>query len=122
MKKRFRQRNWIGRCMMKKEKKSIKNPLTRRLFRELKSEAGKYLIIFLFLIAAIGFVSGFLVADGSMKRAYDESFDKFNIEDGHFILAQELTEELKEELEEEGVRIYENYYLEEDMKLSLIHI
>lgn len=101
---------------MKKEKKSIKNPLTRRLFRELKSEAGKYLIIFLFLIAAIGFVSGFLVADGSMKRAYDDSFDKFNIEDGHFILAQELTEELKEELEEEGVRIYENYYLEEDMK------
>ena len=54
----------------------MKNPLTKRLPRELKSEFGKYLVIFLLLIISIGFVSGFLVADGSMIRTYNEGFQK----------------------------------------------
>lgn len=64
----------------------MKNPLNRRLFRELKDEWGKYLVIFLFMTLTIGFVSGFLVAGDSMMKAYDESFEKYQIEDGHFIL------------------------------------
>mgnify|MGYP000034263892 CR=1 FL=1 len=43
--------------------KKMKNPLNRRLPRELKSEFGKYLVIFLFFIMVISLVSGFLVAD-----------------------------------------------------------
>ena len=62
----------------------MKNPLNRRLLRELKGEFGKYLVILILLIATISFVSGFLVADGSMLTAYNESFEKYNIEDGHF--------------------------------------
>ena len=53
----------------------MKNPLNRRLIRELKGELGKYLVILILLIATIGFVSGFLVADGSMLTAYNESFE-----------------------------------------------
>ena len=60
----------------------MKNPLNRRLIRELKGELGKYLVILILLIATIGFVSGFLVADGSMLTAYNESFEKYNIEEG----------------------------------------
>ena len=52
----------------------MKSPLKKRLPRELKNDIGKYLVIFLLLILSIGFVSGFLVADGSMIRAYDESY------------------------------------------------
>ena len=44
----------------------MKNPLWKRLPRELKSDFGKYIVIFLFLTLTIGFVSGFLVADDSM--------------------------------------------------------
>ena len=91
----------------------MKNPLIKRLPRELKEELGKYLIIFLFLVATIGFVSGFLVADGSMEIAYEESFEKYKIEDGHFEVAQELSEDLITKLEEENVNIYKNFYLEE---------
>ena len=40
-------------------RKPMKNPLRKRLLRELKSEIGKYLVIFLLLIGTIGFVSGF---------------------------------------------------------------
>ena len=56
--------------------KKMKNPLRKRLPRELKTEFGKYLVIFLLLVATIGLVSGFLVADGSMIIAYNEGFEK----------------------------------------------
>ena len=41
---------------------TMKNPLMKRLPRELIGDIGKYLVIFLFMTATIGFVSGFLVA------------------------------------------------------------
>ena len=63
----------------------MKNPLRKRLLRELRQEMGKYLVVFILMVATIGFVSGFLVADGSMLTAYDNSFEKYNIEDGNFI-------------------------------------
>ena len=59
----------------------MKNPLNKRLPRELKSEFGKYLVLFIFLAGMIALVSGFLVADGSMLKAYEQSFEKYNIED-----------------------------------------
>lgn len=36
------------------------------------------------MVTTIGMVSGFLVADGSMIQAYNEGFEKYNIEDGNF--------------------------------------
>lgn len=54
----------------------MKNPLIKRLPRELKGEIGKYIVLFLFITMMIGIVSGFLVAAGSMSVAYDESFEK----------------------------------------------
>lgn len=57
----------------------MKNPLRKRLLRELRQEMGKYLVVFILMVATIGFVSGFLVADGSMLTAYDNSFEKYNI-------------------------------------------
>ena len=62
----------------------MKNPLRKRFFRELREEIGKYLVVFILMAATIGFVSGFLVADGSMLTAYNNSFQKYNIEDGKF--------------------------------------
>lgn len=56
----------------------MKNPLLKRLPRELIGDIGKYLA-FSFMTATIGFVSGFLVADDSMLAAYQESFEKYHI-------------------------------------------
>ena len=58
----------------------MKNPLRKRLPRELKGELGKYLVVFILMVLTIGMVSGFLVADGSMIVAYNDGFDKYNIE------------------------------------------
>lgn len=93
----------------------MRNPLLKRIPKDLIQEAGKYIVIFLFLMLTIGFISGFLVADGSMKTAYDESFETYNIEDGHFTLAEELPQDTQEELEKENINIYENYYVEREV-------
>ena len=92
----------------------MKNPLKKRLPREFIGDFEKYLVIFLFMIGTIGFVSGFLVADDSMLKAYDESFEKYNVEDGKFETAEELGESTIDVLEQEKVKIYANYYVEED--------
>lgn len=94
----------------------MKNPLRKRLPRELKGEFGKYAVILILLIATIGFVSGFLVADNSMLVAYNESFEKYNIEDGNFLLEKKMNRAQKKALEEAGVTLYENYYIEEAME------
>ena len=52
----------------------MRSPLNKRLFRELRGEFGKYLVIFILMTLTIGMVSGFLVADGSMLKAYEQSF------------------------------------------------
>lgn len=93
----------------------MKNPLRKRLLRELKSEIGKYLVIFLLLMATIGFVSGFLVADGSMIKAYNESFEKYNIEDGNFRLAKKANRAQKKTIQSFGVTLYDNFYAEEKL-------
>ena len=70
----------------------MRNPLWKRLPRELKSDFGKYIVIFLFMTLTIGFVSGFLVADDSMLAAYGEGFEKYNIEHGNFTLSSKASE------------------------------
>lgn len=93
----------------------MKNPLRKRLLRELKSEFGKYLVIFLLLVGSIGFVSGFLVADGSMITAYDESFSKYNIEDGNFRLQKKANRAQQKAIGQMGITIYDNFYAEEEL-------
>ena len=64
----------------------MKNPLIKRLPREFAGEIAKYIVIFIFMTAVIGLISGFLIADGSMLDTYNKSFDKYNIENGNFEL------------------------------------
>lgn len=92
----------------------MRNPLNRRLPRELKSDLGKYIVLFIFITGMIAIVSGFLVASGSLIAAYNESFEKYNIEDGNFELAYRADEALIDTLEKENVTIFENFYLEKE--------
>ena len=90
----------------------MRNPLLKRLPRDLRSEFGKYLVIFLLLAATIGLISGFLVADGSMMAAYNDSFEKYNIEDGHFELKNKMNKAQRKDLEEFGISLFDLFYTE----------
>ncbi len=103
----FRQQSWNGKEAV------MKNPLRKRVPRELKGEFGKYLVVFILMVLTIGFVSGFLVADGSMLKAYNESFDKYNVENGNFRTAEKISSPQWKDIEACGVKLYENYYIEE---------
>ena len=91
----------------------VKNPLGKRVFRELRSEAGKYIVIFLLLAMTIALVSGFLVADGSMLIAYNESFEKYNVEYGNFRVEKKLNKAQKKYISKVGISLYDNFYVEE---------
>ena len=93
----------------------MKNPLNKRLPREFRKDFGKYLVIFLLLVITIGFVSGFLVADGSMIKAYTEGIDNYNTENGHFRTSEKMNDAQIQSIEENGIRIYDNFYLEQDL-------
>lgn len=93
----------------------MKNPLNKRLPREFRKDFGKYLVIFLLLVITIGFVSGFLVADGSMIKAYNEGIDNYNAENGHFRTSEKMNDAQIQSVEENGIRIYDNFYLEQDL-------
>lgn len=94
----------------------MKNPLIKRFPRELKSELGKYLIIFLFIAGTISIVSGWNVAGRSISKAYDESFEKYSIEDGNFELYSEADDSLISDLETDNLNICENFYIERNTK------
>lgn len=90
----------------------MRNPLWRRIPKELKGELGKYMVIFLFMVITTGMVSGFMVAGESMKKNYDNTFDKYNVEDGHFDLSDEASDNMKGNIEDEGVKLYDMSYYE----------
>lgn len=96
--------------------KKKSNPLNKRFLRELKSEVGKYIVLFVFLAGVIALVSGFLVASGSMSQAYDESFEKYNIEDGNFEVKREASSGLLNALQKDGTVVYQNFSKEEATK------
>ena len=111
--------------------KRVKNPLRKRILRELAGDWRKYLLVSLFLILTIGFVSGMYVANNSMLTSAEKSISQYRQEDGHFELREKADEDLLEKLQsgkledaqqygledeellETPVRIYENFFRNE---------
>ena len=92
----------------------MRNPLIKRLPRELAKDASKYIAIFLMMVLLISICSGMRVANESMKAAYYESFDLYSIEDGHIAFDKPIPDDLKNVLEEKGgVRLYDSVYFDE---------
>jgi len=79
---------------MKKREKKVRNPLLKRIPRELVGDWRKYLVVSLFLILTIGFVSGMYVANESMMTSAEEGVYRYKLEDGHFELNRQADEVL----------------------------
>ena len=104
-------------------KNKIKNPLVRRIPRELRDDWRKYLVVGIFLIVMIGFVSGMFVANHSMLQTSEEGIEKYKREDGHFSLQSEITKEddlwkALEDGKDVPVTLYKNYYKNTSEKKS----
>ena len=64
------------------------------------------------MLLSISEVSGYLVANDSMVASYNESFEKYNIEDGNFSTENKLNLDSRKYIEELGVRLNEIFYSE----------
>lgn len=92
----------------------MKNPLTKRLPREFAKDATKYIAIFIMMVLLISVCSGMRVANESLKAAYHDSFELYNIEDGHITLDKALPDEIKEKFENGmAMKIYGSFYFDE---------
>ena len=104
------------------KKKKIKNPLIRRIPKELIGDWKKYLVVFLFLVLTIGFVSGMYVANESMITSANEGVTKYKQEDGHFELKKQADATLlsaietgeKADFKETKTTLYENFFRNEE--------
>lgn len=110
---------------VKNMNKKTNNPLIKRIPRELIGDWKKYLVVALFLVLTIGFVSGMYVANESMMTAAENGIEKYKREDGHFELAEKADSDFLKELSKGGmpdgieadedvkavpVTIYENFF------------
>ena len=94
----------------------MRNPMNKRLPRELKSDFGKYLVIFLFIVMVVSVVSSFLVANAGIAKSYKKNLANNNVEDGHVSFNERPSEELLKSVEEKaGVKLYQTDYFEEDL-------
>jgi len=91
--------------------KKPRNPLWKRMPREVRDEWRKYLVIFLFLALTIGFVAGMYVANYSMLQAFEEGKENYKLEDGHFELRKQAEEDFLTAISlSEEVNLYEDFY------------
>lgn len=94
----------------------MRNPLNKRLLRELRTEFGKYAVIFLFMVMTIGLESGDLVASDSMIATCNQRFEKYHVENGHFHLKQKMKDKAVNKIEKDDVTIYPDFYVERSYK------
>ena len=96
--------------------KKIKNPLKKRVIRELLGEWHKYLVIALFLILMIGFISGMYVANNSMLTSAEKKKVEYNLEDGCFEVSKKLDAKAILALEKGEKADVKQYFIEEGRK------
>nr|WP_314277491.1 FtsX-like permease family protein [uncultured Peptostreptococcus sp.] len=89
----------------------MRNPLNKRIFRELRSNIGRYGSIFIVMIMTISFISSFFISQNSVKISYDESHIRGKIEDGYIEFNRELNKEEEKIFRDKHVKAYKNYYL-----------
>ena len=91
----------------------MKNPLIRRIPRELRSDWHKYLVIIVFMVVMIGVISGMYVGHDSMLASVYSGWDELNLEDGSFELSGKADPELLADIASVSVTLYENFYRDE---------
>ncbi|MBR1724121.1 MAG: ABC transporter permease, partial [Ruminococcus sp.] len=95
----------------------MRDPLIKRIPREIRADLGKQLVILLFFTLLISAASGYFIAGDSLIQSYNESFDKYSIEDGNFELYEKADADTIKDIEEDGgITVYENFYKQEETK------
>ena len=91
----------------------MKNPLRKRLVRDLKSNRGRYIAISVMLTVTIALISGFLIVSDGIQEAIKENGIECKIEDGLFTSDKEISDNSVTKVEKLGASVSQNYYINE---------
>ena len=94
----------------------MKNPLIRRIPRELKGDWHKYLVIIVFMVIMIGVISGMYVGHDSMLAAVYAGRDELNLEDGSFELSKKASQDLLDDISSGKKADVRSYYIDKGNK------
>ncbi len=88
----------------------MRNPLNKRLPREFRKNAGKYIGIFLILVTTIVLGSSFMATMDSAIHTLEKNDEECRIEDGQFETYAPVSEDLIENLRDKDILVVENFY------------
>jgi len=90
--------------------------LFKRTLRDLKTNAFRYLALFLLIILALFMIIGTVGSAQSIIRTVDEKADANHLEDGQFHVFYPLKEENLQTLHDMGITLEECFYLDFQME------
>ncbi len=93
----------------------MKNPLMKRIPKELASDWHKYLVILVFMVVMIGVISGMYVGHDSMLKAIAAGREALRIEDGSFELSKKASPELLAAIESGQRADVRQYFIDEGL-------
>ena len=94
----------------------MRNPLIKRISKELVSEWHKYLVIIVFMVVMISVISGMYVGHDSMLASVYANRDDLNLEDGRFELSKKASQELIDAIASGEIADVREYFISEGMK------
>ena len=94
----------------------MKNPLMKRIPKELTSDWHKYLVIIVFMVVMIGVISGMYVGHDSMLEAIATGREDLIIEDGSFELSKKASPELLAAIESGHLADVRQYFIDEGLR------
>ena len=94
----------------------MRNPLIKRIPKELASDWHKYLVIILFMVLMIGVISGMYVGRDSMLASIKAGKEELNLEDGCFELSHKASDELLKDISTGDMADVKQYFIDEGMK------
>ena len=90
----------------------MRNPLIKRIPKELASDWHKYLVIVIFMVLMIGVISGMYVGHDSMIAAINNGRDELKIEDGSFELSDKASDDLLKAISSGEKADVRQYYID----------
>ena len=100
--------------MVRGEEK-MRNPLIRRIPKELKNEWHKYLVIIVFMVIMIGVISGMYVGHDSMLYSVEAGKKELVLEDGSFELEKKASKKVLDAIEKGDMADVRQYYIDKGM-------
>lgn len=90
-------------------------PINKRIYRQFKYKPLKVIPILLALTFIVVFASSFFISQESVEKLYNKQIINGKVEDGEFEAIYALSDDAKNEIKDIGVKLYENYYFEEEV-------